>query len=334
MIDCLSPLVTIVIPVFNVEEYIVQCIQSVMAQSYKNIEILCIDDQGTDRSMDAVSTLALLDKRIRVLKHVTNLGLGSARNTGIGEARGEFIYFLDADDWIKPKTIESLVAKAISEDADIVIGSAFAFSDNGLHVIEEKTKSINKWLNIREIPKSVSIVNFYDILEKIPCVAWGKLYKSDFLRKNNLEFIDKSICHEDDGFHVKCMSCEPRISYSRENGYQYRIRSSSLMNFDSGGRPDSDMHKKISIEDALDYLKRTHKNVILSKITKDFYWRCFAFKWCFVTFYWGCNSKLLKVWRISLIKQMRRDGEVKICILGVPIWKKIVSLSEQFSPRS
>lgn len=144
MIDCLSPLVTIVIPVFNVEEYIVQCIQSVIAQSYKNIEILCIDDQGTDRSMDAVSTLALLDKRIRVLKHVTNLGLGSARNTGIREARGEFIYFLDADDWIMPKTIENLVAKAISEATDIVIGSAFAFSDNSLHVIEEKLKqSIN-----------------------------------------------------------------------------------------------------------------------------------------------------------------------------------------------
>ena len=328
MIDCLFPVVTIIIPIFNVEKYVVQCIQSVIAQSYENIEILCIDDQGTDRSMDEVSSLALLDKRIRVLKHVTNLGLGSARNTGIREARGEFIYFLDADDWLKPKAIESLVAKAVSEAADIVIGASSAFSDNDVTTIKKKTKSINKWLNIREVPDSVSIVSFYEALEKIPCVAWGKLYKYEFLRKNKLEFIDKNICHEDDGFHVKCMSCEPKIAYSSEDGYQYRIRSSSLMKFDSGGRPDSEMHKKISIEDALDYLNKTKKDVSFTKITKDFYWKCFAFKWCFITFYWGRDSKVLKFWRISLIKQVRRDGEIKLHILGVAIWKRKISWSE------
>ena len=90
--DC-SPLVTIVIPVFNVEKYISQCLESVLAQSYENLEVICIDDCGSDSSVDILSGYIQADRRIRLIKHNKNLGLGPARNTGLKKARGEYIYF-------------------------------------------------------------------------------------------------------------------------------------------------------------------------------------------------------------------------------------------------
>lgn len=82
------PLVTIVIPIYNVERYIRQCLESVIAQTYKNLEILCVDDKGSDGSIEIVNSLLVKDSRIRILRHNKNLGLGPARNTGIKAATG------------------------------------------------------------------------------------------------------------------------------------------------------------------------------------------------------------------------------------------------------
>lgn len=130
MIEDASPLVSVIIPIFNVEKYVEQCVRSVMSQTYENLEILCIDDQGRDGSINIISNLAKIDRRIRIVVHHENLGLGQARNSGIMEAAGDFIYFLDADDWIMPRAIEDLVEKAILNNADVAIGSALAFPDD------------------------------------------------------------------------------------------------------------------------------------------------------------------------------------------------------------
>lgn len=131
------PKVSIIIPVYNVEKYIRQCLESVINQTYKNIEIIVINDGTKDGSMKIVEEY-LEDKRIKIINK-NNGGLSSARNKGIEEATGEYIYFLDSDDWIEKDTIEVLVKN--SKDVDIIEANFFYFDE--ITKIKEKNKDIS-----------------------------------------------------------------------------------------------------------------------------------------------------------------------------------------------
>lgn len=315
------PLVTIIIPIYNVEKYILQCVESVMRQTYKRLEILCIDDNGEDASIDVVCSLCSSDARIKLIRHNKNLGLGPARNTGINAATGEFIYFLDSDDWIMPNTIERLVEKALLMRSDIVVGGGRAFADVNDPTLKKSAEDINIWLKLTNIPERVSIRNFRYSVDAIPCVAWGKLYRSDFLVKNRLMFAKKKIRHEDNGFHIKCMACNPIISIVDEPGYQYRIRALSLMNFghNNGVRELDDM--LFSIQDAFKYLRDMHNDEKYISVVKDLYWKFFAFNKFGVLFYWGGYTKILRIWRITLFKWVCSHEWLKLRVLGVTLWK-------------
>ena len=303
-----SPLVTVVIPVFNVDKYIKKCLLSVIGQTYKNLEILCIDDVGTDDSMKKVISFLSQEPRIRVIRHKENLGLGPTRNSGIQEAKGDFIYFLDSDDWIKPYVIERLVQKALMNASDIVVGSGVAFPDTEDLTLKKSAEKINEWLKLEGVPQRITLSNFRYSLGLLPCVAWGKLYKTSFIVKNKLAFIDKKVCHEDNGFYIKCMSCNPKISVVNDYGYQYRIRNASLMNF-GGDSEERDLeHLRLSIEDALGYLINTNKHEEYATFVKDLYWKFFAFRKSGLLFYWGRYTKILKIWRVSLFKQTCKSG--------------------------
>ena len=95
-----GPLVSIVVPVYNVESYIEECLQSVCSQTYENLEIICVDDVGNDRSMDVVRSFAVKDCRIKIIEHDKNKGLAEARNTGLEHVSGDYVFFLDSDDWL------------------------------------------------------------------------------------------------------------------------------------------------------------------------------------------------------------------------------------------
>ena len=121
------PLVTIGIPVYNVEPYIEKCLLSVLGQTYDNLEILVIDDLGTDNSMQMVADLQNSHPRgaeLRVIRHEQNKGLGEARNTAIDAAKGTYLYFVDSDDYIEPNTVELLLAEAVEHDTDVVMASS------------------------------------------------------------------------------------------------------------------------------------------------------------------------------------------------------------------
>lgn len=114
-----SPFVSVIIPVYNVSRYLPQCIESVISQTYQNIEIVIIDDGSTDGSGKICDQYAERDPRIRVI-HSMNRGLASARNLGLENARGTFISFIDSDDWMEPHAIEALLRAAVETDADVV----------------------------------------------------------------------------------------------------------------------------------------------------------------------------------------------------------------------
>lgn len=122
-----GPLVSIVVPVYNVECYVEECLQSVCSQTYENLEIVCIDDVGSDKSMDIVRLYATKDSRINIVEHEKNKGLAEARNTGLRNLSGDYVFFLDSDDFLSVDAIERLVRCASMCDTDIVIGGRLYF---------------------------------------------------------------------------------------------------------------------------------------------------------------------------------------------------------------
>jgi raffinose-raffinose alpha-galactotransferase len=117
----MKPLVSVIIPVFNVEQYIERCVESVINQEYKNIEIILVDDGSTDQSGMLCDELATKDERIHVI-HKKNGGLSSARNSGLEHASGEWVTFIDSDDWVTEDYVSGMYNTAEMSKADVVIG--------------------------------------------------------------------------------------------------------------------------------------------------------------------------------------------------------------------
>lgn len=321
MRDLLSPLVSVIIPVYNAEEYLLECVNSVRNQTYKNIEILCIDDCGFDNSIDVLTDLAEKDSRVRIVRHEVNRGLGPVRNTGLNVASGEFIYFLDADDYIDPKTIGILVKRIVCDKSDVAMGGALGFPNDNSFLLVETARNLNTWLNLNGEEEG-GHYSYFQALDKIPCVVWGKLFRMEFIRKNKLKFIDAKVRHEDNGFHAKYMACNPKISFVKDVCYYYRIRFGSQMDF-GGGVTTKENDLRLSIEDSLEYILSEKKNIIYAEILKDRYWKFFSSRKFGVLFYWGKYFKIVKLWNLTLMKIYPSKDVMKLRLLCVTVrrWK-------------
>lgn len=181
------PKISVIIPVHNNEQYIQQSLETVINQTLKEIEIICVDDGSTDDSLNILIKYALIDRRITVLKQ-NNLHAGIARNAGLSIAKGKYLSFLDSDDWFELNMLEEMYNKIISKNADIIICKCKTFNlENGK--LEDKKLDSSLKLNLlpRKDPFSV-----YDVSDNIfqICLgyAWDKLFKSDFIYENNIRF--------------------------------------------------------------------------------------------------------------------------------------------------
>ena len=115
--------VSVIIPVFNTEEYLPKCISSIINQTIKNIEIICVNDCSTDNSLKILQNFSKQDIRIRIVDLKENKGVSNARNTGIDLAQGEYIYFIDSDDWIDTNYLEEMLTKIKEVNSDIIINA-------------------------------------------------------------------------------------------------------------------------------------------------------------------------------------------------------------------
>ena len=216
--------VSVIIPVYNVEKYLAKCLDSVINQTLKDIEIICINDGSTDGSLKILQDYAKKDDRIKVINQ-ENMGQGSARNKGLDIAVGKYCYFVDSDDWIELNTIEKLV-KIISEnDVDAVVHGAnvIAEDDFCLQVAEDNQewfKDYSKNNGIHEIPLEIS--------HKIASVAWDKLYKTDIINKYHCRFPERLI-NEDEAFlWIYMLHCR-NYYYLNDRLYNYLRRADSTM---------------------------------------------------------------------------------------------------------
>lgn len=224
-----NSLISIIVPVFNVESYLLKCIDSIKRQSYTHIEIILVDDGSEDASSIICDEQAEQDSRIRVF-HKSNGGLSDARNFGLGKARGDFAVFVDSDDYLGERHIENLFDALMSTKADISVTGCTRVNINENNV--DKTKApTTHILNSKDAILS-SIISG----GKFESHAWGKLYSRKFFKYLNYPVGKK---FEDQYVTYKVFANAKRIAYTNSNDYYYLVnRPGSISNCSAIGLLD------------------------------------------------------------------------------------------------
>lgn len=225
--------ISVVIPVYNAEQYIEKCAESLLAQTLKNIEIIFVDDGSTDDTLKILSDLSLRDARIKVL-HQNNLYAGVARNNGLEQARGEYVIFLDADDFFEKKMLEIMHHKAKTYDADIIICAANRFDSN-----TEKFLPM-PWLLKEEYLPTKDVFNFNDLpntfFQLTISVPWNKLFKKSFLEKIKIKFQNNRRAN-DLYFTYTAMSLAEKICVVNKIFVHYRVNTGKNLQANNDKNP-------------------------------------------------------------------------------------------------
>ncbi len=211
-------LISVIVPVYNVEKYLPQCIDSILNQTEKNLEIILVDDGSLDNSGKICDEFSKKDDRIIVI-HKKNNGLSSARNAGLEIARGNYIGFVDSDDWLD-KTMYEVLLKLLKENnSDISCCDFFKTANSNDSIPHIDNEIINSYNNIE------SLNNFYNGLYTQTVVAWNKLYKRELFK--DISYPVGKI-HEDEGTTYKLYYKANKITYTNRPLYYYRITPNSI----------------------------------------------------------------------------------------------------------
>ena len=217
-----NPLVTVIIPVYKVESYLRKCVDSVLNQTYKNLEVILVDDGSPDSCPAICDEYAANDNRVRVI-HKENGGLSDARNAGIKGSTGAWLLYVDSDDYIEVDSIKRLLSCVTEPEIDIVVGVAKEIKLDGRISFQRHSnlKGGEVLSAIEYICKSIKESEWF-------APAWLNLYKADFIKKNNLFFI-KGLLYEDLEILPRTFLSAGTISYCNFPFYNYRLRENSIM---------------------------------------------------------------------------------------------------------
>lgn len=255
----MNPLISIIVPTYNVEKYIRTCIESILAQTYRNIEVIIVNDGSTDQSLAVISDLICSHHNIKVINQ-KNQGVSVARNTGIDAATGKYIAFVDADDKIKPDFVSSLYQIADKTGADIVRGSFRDFNGN-----------IPKgWVPDFNVPTNCGTIVLDQFLSSnISFVVWSSIFRLDFINSNHIRFTP-GILLEDVDFTARAYMLAKLVATSPEPNYAYRInRPESLLTTNNAQQLSLSEEKIIS--SFISMLKHEGSDVLRSLILKCIY---------------------------------------------------------------
>ena len=181
-----EPKISIIIPIYNVEKYLRECLDSCTNQTLKDIEIICVDDASPDNSIKILEEYQVKDSRIKIFRHKKNKNLGAARNTGLEHATGEYIWFVDSDDWIEPTMYEVLLKEAFKNNSKLVACKTQYFCDD--HYDETNDTNKVKEYTVSEVLKMLlnnNVVRFE---------IWNKLWDSETI--GNIRFKKGQISEE------------------------------------------------------------------------------------------------------------------------------------------
>ena len=221
----MNPDITIVIPTYNVSQYIEKCLLSVLNQDFQGwIEVLVIDDCGQDDSINKVESIIQRHKRgglVRIIHHEKNKGLGPSRNTGIDAAKGDYIFFLDSDDWISNNCLSTLFKKIKETNADFVVGSVLRVEGGS-----EKVYAKNIYPATLVSHSGAGVYSLYHAPD-FHIEVWNKLYNTSFLKRNKIRFVHRIF--EDYYFDFRLRASSSKIAFVSEVTLFYNIRPNSIL---------------------------------------------------------------------------------------------------------
>lgn len=255
--------ISVIVPVYNVEKYLAKCLDSIINQTFSDIEIICVNDGSTDKSAKILKEYQKKDKRIKIIKK-KNGGLSSARNAGLKEAKGKYISFIDSDDWIDKTMLEKLYRNVDKYDSDIILCAVHLF-DEELQEIDDN----NEYYNLECFNNSFDNRNFSfeetkTFIMDVSVMAWNKLYKKEFLDRSNASF-PEGLIFEDGPFFFSIFFKTDKVSLVRQALYFYRInRKGSIVK--KGGK------KLIDIIDVVELMYNSIKDLsCFNEIRNKFY---------------------------------------------------------------
>lgn len=197
-------MVSIVVPIYNVEEYLSDCLRSLINQTYQQLEIICVDDASLDSSYEICKQFEALDSRIKVYQNYKNRGLGFTRNKGVEVTNGEFLFFVDSDDWLPDDAIEKQLNRIVKENSDICVGAVSTYNQ----ITGDYSVS---WKNVEDDFALKTYLNWS---------MFNKLYRSTFYKSNKIEQYEG--IYEDAATWPVIMRMAPKVSLLKEVTYFYR----------------------------------------------------------------------------------------------------------------
>lgn len=292
--------VSIIIPVYNVEKYLRECINSIINQTLKDIEIICIDDGSSDNSFDILEEYAKIDNRIKIIKQA-NQGVSTARNNGIRLSNADYICFIDADDYISNDYLEQMYNKIVETNADIIINDNIIKFSN-----DNKNKIGNEISQKRE--NGIYDINSKFIQSMYPSV-WGKLYKKKMIFELGINF-PCNLIHEDLCFNYKLLPYLRKAVQSNIGNYYYRQRQNSL----------TSKKKKTHSFDSIKVFENIYlyykENNLLDEYELPY--RLIAYRSSLVYEYIEFRKKVLEMIKsLNLdIKKMKSDKKLKLLLIS------------------
>lgn len=255
-----SPLISVIIPVYKVEPYLTRCLSSVCTQTYRNLDIICVDDGSPDRSIDILNDYAARDSRILIIRQ-PNQGQSAARNAGMSAAKGEWLTFVDSDDWLEAKAYESCVPHLTDEVDMVLFGAYVDYEVPQDDPINAKLNEMSSDAMEQFCVTDAGRTEFTDdVIMRTPVSVWNKLFRTSVIREHQITFPIGRVM-EDYSFTVRAfLACRCGHFLQGSHFYHYVKRIDSItyrLLCKKGGSPAL-MSSIDNIRDIYNFLKQLH----------------------------------------------------------------------------
>lgn len=297
-----NPKISVIMPVYNAVKYLSHSIDSILGQSLKEIELICVNDVSTDDSLKKLKEYQKRDKRVKIVNNLLNSGPGISRNKGIKRARGEFICFVDSDDWLEKDACERLYKTAIKEEADVVfIKPKFVFTNK---IVLDKRLLTKKDLKDKK-------VFLKTIRREVAWAPWSKMVKRSLIKKHKIYFPNIYVS-EDMDFSYKVIYYANKIAVEEKYLYNYFLHEGSLTSYTNAERRINNYLESIKL-----FEKFLKEKKLFEKLRKDFIY----FKFYNYLATWGVLDNAKEKFDKKKYKQIvKNDSDFTI--------RKIISLKK------
>lgn len=276
--------ISIIIPVYNVEVFLEQCLTSIEAQSFTDYEVILVNDGSTDSSAGIAQSYADKHNDWRLI-HKENGGLSSARNAGIAEAKGKYICFVDSDDYIEPNYLQKLYEAAVLHEADMVIADYHEVDAAGQDLGKDKGRELYQPGVVERVKILTALTHVGDChFATAVVVAWNKLIKTDIMKKFSYP---EGVLHEDEFLIMPLLLACDKVVWIRDDIYAYRQREGSIMQDEKYAR------RHLRVLDAFEERIRLSKAVNDSELTRKLK---MAYCWDIEIWYYFMRTKYNLPW--------------------------------------